>query len=252
MIEEAFDYRISQETLREILPDYLKIDEKLVGYIGTNNRLANVLLADIMDEREKICLEKAFFGDNGWYQRINGAGMIKIKLAAMSLGITNNVFSFNKDTERKILDQIKQESIDDQILMMRCYIKQKAVTYVTMHNYLKNVKKKNQMTITLYRGINIPYQNQQYLFSGMESWTTNINIAFRFARDGGYVLEREYPISQIFAGKRSTFKNSSNSLYRHNGFYVRRECEMIVENYDNVLDCSDGKGIRLAVNKDIC
>lgn len=251
MIEEAFGYKIPREALGEILPDYHKIDEKLIDYRGTNIRSANLLLADIMSEREKECLEKAFFGDNGWYHTINGDGMIKIKLAAMSLGITNTVFTFNKDAERKILDQISQESIEEQILMMRCYIKQKAVTYVTMCNYLRNIKKKNQMSIMLYRGINIPYQHQKYLFSGMESWTTDINTAFRFARNEGYVIEREYPISQIFAGMRSTFKNSPGRLCRYNGFYVRREREMIVENFDNVLDCIDGKGILLAVDKNI-
>lgn len=67
----------------------------------------------------------------------------------------------------------------------------------------------------------------------------------------GYVIGREYPISQIFAGMRSTFKNSPGRLCRYNGFYVRREREMIVENFDNVLDCIDGKGILLAVDKNI-
>ena len=93
MIEEAFGYRIPKGTFEEVLPDYHILDEKLASYKGTNNRLANSLLNDIMDEEEKWRLEEAFFGNNGWYQSINGIGMIKLKLAAMSLEATNNIFT---------------------------------------------------------------------------------------------------------------------------------------------------------------
>jgi len=251
MIEEAFGYRISQETLEEVLGDYYKINKRLADYKGTNIRLANAILNDIMNEEEKLGLEQAFFGNNGWYRVINGIGMIKIKLAAISLEATNNVFTFNKEAEEKILNVIKSESIAEQMLMMRCYIKQKAVTYATLRNYLLNIRKTDKMAITLYRGINVPYKNQKYMFSGMESWTTNIDVAYRFARNGGFVLEREYPINQIFAGKRSTFKSQENHSYRHRGFYIRRESEMIVENFETILDCSGGKGVRLAVDKEI-
>ncbi len=251
MIEEAFGYRIPKGTFEEVLPDYHILDEKLASYKGTNNRLANSLLNDIMDGEEKWRLEEAFFGNNGWYQSINGIGMIKLKLADMSLEATNNIFTFNKELEEKILGLIKKESKTEQILMIRCYIKQKVVTYATMYNYLKYVKKTDKMAITLYRGINTPYENGKYMFSGMESWTTNINIAYRFARDDGFVLEKEYPIDQIFAGKRSTFKNQSSNIYRHRGFYIRRESEMIVENFKTVLDCSGGKGIKLAINNQL-
>lgn len=250
MIEEAFGHRVARETFEEILPDYYKIDNQLASYKGTNNRLANDLLNDIMNDEEKRRLENAFFGNNGWYRMINGIGMIELKLAAMSLEATNNIFTFDKDLEEKILDSINLESKEAQILMMSCYIKQKAVTYATMYNYLHNVRKTDKMSITLYRGINTPYKNEKYMFSGMESWTTNMNIAYRFARNGGFVLEKEYPIDQIFAGKRSTFKNSDR-LYKHRGFYIRRESEMIVENYETIFDCSEGKGVRLAVDKEI-
>ena len=48
----------------------------------------------------------------------------------------------------------------------------------------------------------------------------------------GYVLSKNYPLSSIFAVFRSKFKNKPNNIYRHNGFYVRREHEMIVENIE--------------------
>lgn len=209
------------------------------------------MLNGLMSTEEKCCLEQAFFGDNGWYRSINGDGMIKLKLAAMSLGLTNNVFTFDKEKEEKILAQIETESEDEQILMMRCYMKQKVVTYVTLRNYLLNIRKTNKMAVTLYRGMNVPYQNQNYLFSGMESWTSNINIAYRFAGEEGFVLEKDYPIDQIFAGKRSTFKCRENNLYRHKGFYVRRESEMIVENFQKALECNNGQGVRLSVDNEI-
>ncbi len=251
MIEEAFGHRVSRETIEEVLPDYCKIDRYLANYKGTNNKAASDILNNIMDEKEKWRLERAFFGNNGWYQMINGIGMIKLKLAAMSLGATNNIFTFKKDLEEDILDLIRSESKDEQILMMRCYIKQKAVTYATMYNYLHNVRKTEKMAIKLYRGINVPYKNGKYMFSGLESWTTNINIAYRFARNDGFILEREYPIDQILAGKRSTFKSQSDHLYRHRGFYIRRESEMIVENDETFFECSEGNGVRLAINKEI-
>lgn len=253
MIEEAFGDRVSQETLQELLPDYREIDKKLIAYQGTNDKAADAILTDIMSMEERQCLEKAFFGNTGWYRTINSDGMIRLKLAAMSLGITNNVFTFKKDVENKILNWISMRHMTkaEELLMMCCYVKQKAVTYVTMFHYLKNIKQTDKMAITLYRGINVPYQNQKYLFSGMESWTTSLDIAYRFARDEGFVLEKEYPINQIFSCKRSTFRNRANRLYKHSGFYVRREHEVIVENLEKELDCRNGNGIRLAISREI-
>lgn len=177
--------------------------------------------------------------------------MIQLKLAAMSLEATNNIFTFDKGLEEKILNLISLESKAAQILMMRCYIKQKAVTYATLCNYLHNIKKTNKMSLTLYRGINTPYKNEKYLFSGMESWTSNMDTAYRFARDTGFVVEKEYPIDQIFTCKKSAFKSQTEHFYEHRGFYIRRESEVIVENYDTTFDCSKENGIRLAVDKEI-
>ena len=134
MIEEAFGYKVPQDIFESVLQNYYKLDNLLINYKGTNIKSANILLNDIMTIEEKKVLEEAFFGDNGWYRAINREGMIKLKLAAMSLGVTNNVFSFNKDIETKILNFICSESREEQILMMRCYIKQKVATYTTMYN----------------------------------------------------------------------------------------------------------------------
>ena len=111
-------------------------------------------------------------------------------------------------------------------------MKQKTVTYYTLRKYLKKIIKTNKLSITLYRGVRHDGELKEYLFSGLECWSTNPNIAERFAKNDGYVICKEYPISSIFAGFRSTFKNKPNNIYRHNGFYVRREHEMIVENIE--------------------
>lgn len=251
MIEEAFEGTIDTGFVNEIWPEYKSKKDILMRNIGTNIKQANRTLNLIMTQEEKECLEGMLFGPEGWYRRINGEGMIRLKLASMSLGLTNNIFTFDPIVEEAIKNKILQYSEEEQILAIKCYMKQKLVSYLTLKNYLKKVRNTESQEITLFRGINTEYHGDKYLFSGMESWTTNLNIAYRFARDGGYVIEKKYRISQIFAGRKSTFKNEPYNLYRHNGFYIRREHEMLVENHDTVYDCSGGKHIRLSMNHDI-
>lgn len=191
-----------------------------------------------MKEDEKFCLEKLFFGNDGWYRKINSDGMLRLKLAAMSLGKTNTTFTFDAEKEKQIISEIGKYSKEEQLLVMQCYMKQKAVTYVTMLNYLKDIRKTDKMCIELYRGINTKYEGDKYLFSGLESWSTNIDSAMKFTAGNGYVIKREYPISKLFTGVRSTYKNKSNNIYKNNGFYVRREHEIIVENDEIEYDCN--------------
>lgn len=86
-------------------------------------------------------LGETFFDDTGWYKRIDGDGMTKLKLAAMSLGLTNNIFTFDQKREREMLKMASSYSRDEQLLVMRCYMKQKVVTYLTLKRYLINIKK---------------------------------------------------------------------------------------------------------------
>jgi len=252
MIQEAFNGKIDENLVDEIWPEYKVQKDVLKKYTGTNIERANDILESILLPEEKILLERVLFGADGWYKRINGEGMIKIKLASMSLGLTNDIFTFKPEEERRILSVIDKYSEEEQLKMISCYIKQKLVTYLTLKNYLKNMGVDNNYRITLYRGINTEYNDSnKYLFSGMEAWTSNIDIAYRFARDGGYVIEKEYDISQIFAGRRSTFKNGVHNIYKNNGFFVRREHEMIVENIDYEYDCSKGNNVKLVIDKDI-
>ena len=251
MIEAAFEGKIDSDTINEIWPEYNNIKDFLYDYEGTNIEHANLLMHQILNPNEKNCLEEALFGNHGWYKRINGDGMIKIKLAAMSLGLTNNIFTFDSEMEKKIVQRIKEYTEEEQMRMMSCYVKQKLTTYLTLKNYLKNIRKTTADTLVLYRGINTEYNNEQYMFAGMEAWTMNLDMAYRFARNDGYVIEKEYKISQIFAGRKSTFKNKPYGLYEHNGFFVRREHEMIVENPERVYDKMDPCNIRLAIDNDV-
>lgn len=248
MIRELFN-NLKEDTILELWPSYKLDEEKIIKNAKTNIKSANIVLESILGYDEKNCLEELFFGNNGWYKKINDEGMIKLKLAAMSLGMTNNVFTFDTGKEEHIISEITKYSHDEQLLVMRCYIKQKAVTYAIMLNYLKDVKKTDKMSIELYRGINTKYEGKNYLFSGLECWSTRPESAMRFAAGEGYVIKKEYPISKIFAGVRSTYKNKFNNIYRNNGFYVRREHELLVENDELDYDCSGN--IILSVDRDI-
>lgn len=247
MVTELFT-EIDSDTLSELWPNYLSDEKKIENIVTTNIGHANIGLNSILTDEEKVFLERQFFDEDGWYKRINGEGMIRLKLAAMALKLTNNVFTFNPDAEDRIKERIKNIPVDEQILAAKCYMKQKVVTYATMRNYLQKVKKTPKMSITLYRGIPGKYYKEKYLHLGLECWTTNIDAAVRFTEGDGYVLHKEYSITDMFAGNRSTFKNKPNNIYRNNGFYVRREHEIIVENIerefimeDNVQQIIDGE-----------
>ncbi len=252
MFEELFEGKLERSDIKDIWSEYCIQEQKILNYKGTNIKQANILLNSIMSEEERNCLENAFFGHDGWYKRINGLGMNQIKLAAMSLGIVNNVFTFDRDVEKDIIKSIQGISEEQQILMMRCYLKQKMVTYVTLDNYLRNVRKDKSKTIVLYRGLNNkPNSNGKYFFASMEAWSSSYDMAYRFARSGGYVITKEYPISKVFAGMRSTFKNKENNIYRNNGYFVRREREMIVENSEECYDYGSTNNFFLPFDKDV-
>ena len=137
MVRELFK-NLDEDIILELWPNYEADEEKIIKHTKTNIRYANIALGSILKENEKKCLEQLFFGDNGWYKKINSDGMIRLKLAAMSLGITNNVFTFDAEKERQMISEIEKYSQDEQLLVMSCYMKQKTVTYMTMFNYFLN------------------------------------------------------------------------------------------------------------------
>lgn len=232
MIEDLFP-ALNKNECMELWPNLIEDEKKIDELTGTNIAHANITLNSILNHEEKERLEWLFFSGDGWYKKINQNGMLQIKLAAMSLGLTNKVFTFEYEEEKRMLEIAKNLSMDQQILNMRCYMKQKVVTYYTLKKYLKEVKKSGELSITLYRGVKHEGELKKYLFSGLESWTTSQSIAERFAKNKGYVIIKTYPIDSIFAGNRSTFKNKCSNIYIHNGFFVRREHEMIVENIES-------------------
>ena len=249
MIDELFG-NIEKEELKQLWPGYIYDEGRISKLVSTNIRHANIALNSILDIEERQFLENLFFDPTGWYRQINGNGMTRLKLAAMSLGLTNNIFTFDPESERKMLEMVVSYTKEEQLLAIRCYMKQKAVTYLTLEKYLKNIKKQDDMTIELYRGIRGTYDGQNYSHTGLECWTTSIDIANKFTRGQGYIVKKTYPITQIFAGNRSTFKNRPHNIYRNNGFYVRREHEMIVENIAEQYDCKNN--IYIGVDGDIC
>lgn len=233
-IDEIFP-SVDRIDLYKLWPSYDEDIAIIKEKTKTNIKNANLVLDTVLNISEKNQLEKLFFDKRGWYKEINNEGMIKLKLAAMSLQLTSNVFTFDSLSEKDFLSYVKSISYEEQVLNMQCYLKQKAVTYYTLQKYLTQEGKKDDNKILLYRGIRYSGELKEYYFTGLESWTTNPDIAERFAKNGGYVIFKEYPINRIFSGNRSTFKNKQNNLYMHNGFFVRREHEMIVENSEKKL-----------------
>ena len=59
------------------------------------------------------------------------------------MGLTNNVFTFNPDAEENIIKRIDSYTEEEQMLMIICYVKQKLVIYLTLKNYLTNVRNTN-------------------------------------------------------------------------------------------------------------
>ena len=235
----AFEEKIKMNEIMPLWETYKFDLGKVLKYTNSNINKANLILDEILEDEEKICLEQAFFGDDGWYKRINGKGMNELKLAAMSLGLTNDIFRFDSKKEQKILEDLEGIDLKKQEIMIRCYLKQKLVTYVTLVKYLSDVKKTNDLSLVLYRGINTSKPAKKYFCNGLESWTLNYNTALQFARTEGYIIRKKYPVLQIFTGFRSSFKNRSQPQFRNNGFYVRREKEMIVENVEKSFDIND-------------
>lgn len=251
MIDEIFCGKLNKKDVLTIWPEFYEDIGKVQGLSMTNIKKANKALNIIMSYNEKKCLESALFGENGWYKKINGDGMICLKLAAMSLGLTNTIFTFDSVQEEKIKYFIKGYTKEQQIVMMKCYLRQKCISYITMKNYLNQYKPYLNNMVTLYRGINIPFKGEEYKFIGLESWTTSLRIAQHFAKEEGYVLKKQYPISQIWLSPRSTFKNTVESQYRNNGFYVRREHEIIVENHEIVYHLDKEKNVIFAMDQEI-
>ena len=240
MIEEAFDPSFDFYNVHELWSNYSVDEFKIRNYVGTNIRRANILLNSILDDDEKKWLEKLFFDTNeGWYRYSNSRYCVSIKLAAMSLGLTNNFFTINPNKEKEIIDVIEAIPLDEQELTARCYLKQKVVTFYTFKNYLKHVDNYNKDSIILYRGLSRTEPCDRLLLNGMESWTSSYKTASGFASLGGIIVEKEYSLNQIFAGFRSTFKNRPNNIYRNNGYYVRHEHEIIVENLEREYDCTN-------------
>lgn len=164
MMKELFP-GLDENELLELWPTY-KVDEKKVEKLTTTNiSHANIALNSILDDLEKAQLEKLFFADNGWYKIINQDGMVQLKLAAMSLGLSNNVFTFDSTEEQHMLEVVGALSREQQVLNMRCYMKQKVVTYSTLKKYLTKIRKQEDMSITLYRGVRHDGEVKKYVFS---------------------------------------------------------------------------------------
>ena len=102
MIEKLFPCLDTNELL-DLWPSYIEDERRINNITTTNISHANIALNSVLNIEEKIHLEQLFFSEDGWYKKINRNGMVQLKLAAMSLGLTNNIFAFNAQEEKEML-----------------------------------------------------------------------------------------------------------------------------------------------------
>lgn len=161
--------------------------------------------------------------------------MVRLQSAAMSLRFSTNIFSIDSKKELILCEKSLQYSEDEQKLVMCCYMKQKVVTYATLKNYLIHAKASDIKHIKAYRGINVPFNGQTVMMKNLESWTTNINVAYKFARNEGFVVSRDVDLADVFLSRKTVYKHDGQQYKMSRGFLCRREHEVIIENKSDTL-----------------
>lgn len=204
-------------------------------YKGTNDKHANNFLNMVLDKEEQNSLHSLLHSKNGWYNNKDGMNSNKLKLTAYAVGFTHDRFSYNKENYECIKQLGSSIKEDEQEVLISAYLKQKLVTNQT---FLNN----NISRITLYRGIKDLNNFEKYYSNSLESWTLDESVAKKFSGGKGYILIKEFQIDDIFAYKKSVFKNTENNRLTSN-YNINRENECIVENRELIIDLIQGKNI---------
>lgn len=210
------------------------IEEEICKYKGTNLKQSNLLFNKILDEEEMDMLHYLLLSKNGWYKKINGEGAIKLKLTAAAIGFGHSKIHRNNIPIEIIENIQKKISKEEEALIINCYLKQKIVTKKTLINYQKYVNTKNKINIydnqiRLYRGAKGDFDI--YRTINLESWSTQLNIAKRFAKTSGIILKSDVDIDNIFCCRKTTFRHPHRmGIYQSRP--IRSEHEYIVENID--------------------
>ncbi|UZW12583.1 hypothetical protein OSC52_12025 [Clostridium pasteurianum] len=227
--------KLTQEELKYIIRNSELFFSALNAYNGINNEEANNFLHLNLDVDEKKCLYKALLSGTGWYYGSNNEDALKLKLIAYALGITHNVFSYKSKVQQRIL-KLKGLSKQEQLLLMSAFLKQKLITAKTFLNTNHSNK------ITLYRGLKSIESKQYYYTSNLESWTSNDEVAKKFAGSNGFILINTFSTNQIFAYKNSVYRDKYNMKFKVKNF-IEDEFEYIVENNQRIIELRYGNNI---------
>jgi len=231
------------EELRRIIINYNEILENIQQYSGKHLEDANNFLDKHLTSSEKSLLYNSYYSDKGWFRSSSHSeGAIKLKIAALSLALTNNIFSFTEAQNTLVQEVYKSLSDEEFALLQSCYLKQKIITNKTLMNRLGDPGFRTSQ-IKLYRGVkSIESINHKV---SLESWTSDREVAIRFS-DDGYVFCRKVSFSNIYLFYQSAFQWNENPLQLNQEQFVYRETEYIVENIDDEITKVEGIDYLLA------
>ncbi len=235
MSEELKIKEYTIDDMKEYIRRHEYLSQQILTYEGTNLNQANIIFNEILDKKEMDMLYELLLSKEGWYKKINGEGCIKLKLVAAALGFTHNKIHRNNIPIEKIEQIQKNISIEEQMLIASCYIKQKIITKKTLINYQEYVNTKNKIAIkdnkvTLYRGIKGDFDI--YKTISLESWSTQLNIAKQFSGSNGIIFKDKIDIDDILCCRKTTFRHPNKpNIYQSKP--IRGEHEYIVESIDD-------------------
>ena len=195
--------------------------------------IRTVLHRNLSDAESLTLLELYFLQKEGWYLYKDGIGKKLLSIASIEMDLTNGVYAWDNEEQLELFLQLTS-TISDEFGSILCsvYAKQKIATWTL----LSRIHGENS-SITLYRGMKVNDKNY-YRPNGLESYTTDIKTARRFATtEKGIILKRDVPINQIFAYASTVYKTFDCPSKKIRNL-ISKEKEYIVENKEDYFKLS--------------
>lgn len=235
----------NDDYLEAFIINHDEIYKDIQNYSGKFSKEANVFLNNHLSDIEKNLLYDSYYSADGWFNSSHGAGASRLKITALSLGLTHYLLSFNQEQKNTISIVNKKLTDDDLRCLQSAYLKQKIITYKTLMNKFDEPGFNNSV-VKLYRGVKT-IDNIEYSIS-LESWTADREIAIKFS-DGGYVFRRKVSFEKIYLFYQTTFQWDENPLKLKEKSIIDSETEYILENIS--LDLSKIEGIDYLSSEEI-
>lgn len=228
----------NDDDLKTVIINYDEIYKDVQNYSGKFSKEANIFLNNHLSDIEKNILYDSYYSaDDGWFTNSShGIGASRLKITALSLGLTHNLLSFNQEQKNTIRIVNEKLTDDDLRYLQSAYLKQKIITYKTLMNK-SDEPGFNNSVVKLYRGVKT-IDNIEYSIS-LESWTADREIAIKFS-DGGYVFRRKVSFEKIYLFYQSTFQWDENPLKLKEKSIIDSETEYILENMSSDLRKIEG------------